>query len=86
MEGDVNLDARCDIVDAMYIAQFTVGLMELDETQLTCADTTDDDMVNIVDAMHIAQFTVDPRITGGVLFKPLWESPDDDSLLNPLDS
>lgn len=86
MEGDVNLDAHCDIIDAMLIAQYTVGLRELDATQMVCADTTDDGRVNIVDAMHIAQFTVDPDASAGVLFKSLWETPADITLLDPLDT
>ena len=83
MEGDVNGDHSTNIIDAMYIAQYTVGVRSLDAIALMCADTNDDGSVNIVDAMHIAQFTVDPNGSGGVLFKPLWESPADDGLLNP---
>jgi hypothetical protein len=86
MEGDVNLDGHCDIIDAMFIAQYTVGLRTLEETQLLCADTTDDGKVNIVDAMQIAQFTVDPDTSVGVLFKLIWESPSDEALLDPLDA
>lgn len=84
MEGDVNLDGSTNIVDAMFVAQYTVGIISLDADQMIAADTTDDGNVNIIDAMHIAQFTVDPTGSGGVLFKALWESPADDGLLNPL--
>ncbi|MCK9356084.1 MAG: hypothetical protein M0R22_02885 [Dehalococcoidia bacterium] len=86
MEGDANLDAQVNIVDAMFIAQFTVGLRSLDATQLLCTDTTDDGQTNIVDSMHVAQFTVDPDTTVGILFKLLWSSPEDDALLDPLDT
>ena len=47
--------------------------------------TTDDGEVDIIDAMHIAQWIVDPDGGFGVLFKPLWESPLDDSMLPPRD-
>lgn len=83
MEGDVTMDGTTNIVDAMFVAQYTVGLRELDEWQLTCADTTDDGHVNIVDAMHIAQYTVDPTGDGGVLFEPLWIETADSSMLPP---
>jgi DNA-binding beta-propeller fold protein YncE len=85
VEGDANGDGATNIIDAMFIAQYTVGLRTLDATQLLCADTTDDGMVNIIDAMHVAQFSVDPTGAGGVLFKQLWETPADDDLLDPLD-
>ncbi len=83
MEGDVNLGLSTDIVDAMFIAQYTVGLRTLDAGQLLCGDTNDDGVVDIVDAMHIAQYTVDPDGSGGVLFMPLWQLPEDEGLLPP---
>jgi hypothetical protein len=84
VEGDANGDGATNIIDAMFIAQYAVGLRTFDATQLLCADTTDDGMVNIIDAMHVAQFSVDPTGAGGVLYKQLWETPADDALLNPL--
>ena len=84
MEGDVNLDGYVTITDAMLIAQYKAGLLILTEEQLQCADTTDDGIVSIADAMHISQWLVDPDGSLGVLFKPLWESPADDSMLQPL--
>jgi len=85
VEGDVNLDAQTTVVDAMFVAQYTVGLRALDATQLLCGDTTDDGSVNIVDAMHIAQFTVDPEGQGGILFMLLWDPAHDSGLLDPLE-
>lgn len=73
VEGDATRDHVTNIIDAMFIAQYTVDLREFDANQLICGDTNDDGQVNIVDAMHIAQYTVDPTGAGGVLFKPLWE-------------
>jgi len=84
VEGDANGDGVTNIVDAMFIAQYTVGIRTFDATQLLCADTTDEGLVNIIDAMHVAQFSVDPTGDGGVLFKQLWETPADDALVNPL--
>jgi len=77
IEGDANLDGTTNIIDAMFVAQYTVGLRTLDANQLICADTTDDGATNIVDAMHISQYTVDPNGSAGVLFKPLWEAATD---------
>lgn len=84
MEGDASMDGRTNIVDAMYVAQQTVGMREMDSYELTCADTNDDGQVDIVDAMHIAQFTVDPTGSGGILFTALWEAPQDEGMLDPL--
>lgn len=83
-EGDANLDGTTNVVDAMLVAQYTVGLLEFTADQVTAADTTDDGVANIIDAMHIAQFTVDPTGTGGILFKPLWEIPANDGMVDPL--
>lgn len=82
--GDVNLDERTNIIDAMFIAQYVVGLRTLDADQLKCADTTADRAVNIIDAMHIAQFSVDPRGTAGVLFKPLFDPVFHQGMIDPL--
>lgn len=83
MEGDVTLDLRTNIVDAMFIAQYTVGLRQFDAVQLLCGDTNDDGHVDIVDAMHVAQYTVDHDGSGGVLFQPLWREAYDAGLLPP---
>jgi hypothetical protein len=84
MEGDANLDGVTNITDAMVIAQYTVQLREFTADQVKAGDTTDDALTNITDAMHIAQFTVDPTGIGGVLFKPLWQSPADLDMIDPL--
>ena len=84
MEGDVTLDGHVDIVDAMFIAQWVVGLRTLSADQLTCADTFDDGAPDISDAMHIAQWVVDSDGTLGVLKVPLWKSPADDNMIPPL--
>jgi hypothetical protein len=84
MEGDVTLNGCVDIVDAMFIAQWVVGLRTLSADQLTCADTFDDGTVDIADAMHIAQWVVDPNGTLGVLIVPLWAAPADNNMLHPV--
>jgi hypothetical protein len=84
MEGDASVDGHTNIVDAMFVAQYTVGSRPLDLYEFTCADTNDDGHVDIVDAMHIAQFTVDPTGSGHVLFAPLWDAPHDEGMLDPL--
>jgi len=81
--GDVNQDGSVNVIDAMFIAQSTVGMVSLSAAQAFAADTTGDEAVNIIDAMHIAQYTVDPTGGAGILFKPLWEWPDDGGLWDP---
>jgi len=83
MEGDTNLDLCVDMVDALFIAQYKAKLITLNADQLICSDTTDEGVVDMIDALHIAQWRVDSDGTGGVLFKPLWESPADDDMLQP---
>lgn len=58
--GDVNGDGEVNIVDALFVAQQTVGL----RTSLPCpalSDVKEDSDVNIVDALFMAQFTVGSR-------------------------
>jgi len=78
MEGDVDMNGCVNILDAMFIAQYTVEQRTLNESQLKCADTNDDGNVDILDAMLIAQYTVDSA------YKPLWESPADDDMMKPV--
>jgi C1A family cysteine protease len=83
MEGDANLDNCVSGADALVIAQYVVYMATLTENQATCADTTDDGNVTGADALHIGQWIVDPYGGGGVLKKPLWESPADDDMRQP---
>ena len=53
--GDVNGDGFIDIVDALLIAQYYVGLTNIDTTN---ANTNCDVSVDIVDALLIAQYFV----------------------------
>jgi hypothetical protein len=55
--GDVNEDGTIDIVDALLIAQYYVGLSP-DPFNYDNADTNCDSNVNIVDALLVAQYYV----------------------------
>jgi len=61
-KGDCSGDGKVDIVDALFIAQSTVGLKTFDPAQYSAADVSGDDRVDIVDALFIAQATVGLRI------------------------
>jgi len=61
MKGDVNGDGNVDIVDALFIVQYTVGMKTLSAAQLAAADVNGDGQVTIVDALFIAQYTVGLR-------------------------
>jgi parallel beta-helix repeat protein len=62
-KGDVNGDGKVDITDALFIAQYTVGLRTLTPTQLAAGDVNCDGKVDITDALFIAQYTVGLRTT-----------------------
>ena len=55
--GDVNNTGVVDIVDALMVAQYYVGLIQT-FTMPTCADVNCDGNVTIVDALIIAQYYV----------------------------
>ncbi|MBN2532206.1 MAG: endo-1,4-beta-xylanase [Spirochaetales bacterium] len=55
--GDVNNDESVDIIDALLVAQYYVGL-DPDPFYLVAADTNCDDMIDIIDALLIAQYYV----------------------------
>jgi len=55
--GDINTSGTVDIVDALSIAQFSVGLNPLNFDS-TVADVNADSVINIVDALLVAQFYV----------------------------
>jgi hypothetical protein len=57
MLGDVNADSRIDIVDALLVARYYVGLnpANFDPTR---ADVNGNGSIDIVDALRIAQFYV----------------------------
>ena len=55
--GDVNSDGQVNIVDALIIAQYYVGL-DPSPFNPDAADTNCDDAINIVDALLVAQYYV----------------------------
>ena len=54
--GDVDKDGSIDIIDALLIAQYYVGIKELSNP--CAADVNCDEIVDIIDALLIAQFYV----------------------------
>jgi hypothetical protein len=57
-KGDVSGDGQVNIIDALFIAQYTVGLRNVDKV---VGDVSGDGNTNIVDALFIAQYTVGSR-------------------------
>jgi len=60
-KGDVNGDGQVTVVDALFVAQYTVGLRTLNSQQLAAADVNGGGQVTVVDALFIAQYTVGLR-------------------------
>jgi hypothetical protein len=58
MRGDVNMDNKIDIVDALLIAQYYVGLDPDNFKDPVAADVNNDGKINIVDALLVAQYYV----------------------------
>ena len=86
MVGDVNHDGRTDVADATIVFAFTMELEDLNANQLLAGDTTNDPdkHVDIADATHMFAYTMDPTGALGILYKPLWQSPEDCELLDTL--
>lgn len=61
IKGDVDGNGIVNIIDALFIAQYTVNLRTLTQAQRAAADVNGDDIVNIIDALFIAQYTVGLR-------------------------
>jgi hypothetical protein len=55
--GDVNNDGRIDIIDALKVARYYVGLTS-DETGMDKADVDGNGRIDIIDALLIAQYYV----------------------------
>jgi len=56
--GDVNGDDLINIIDALMIAQYDVGL-DPDPFPLEAADVNNDGIINIIDALLVAQYYVE---------------------------
>jgi hypothetical protein len=61
LRGDANGDGSVTIVDAMFVAQYTVGNRDASELNMVNADASLDGMVDVIDAMFIAQYVVGSR-------------------------
>jgi len=61
IKGDASGDGQVTVVDALFVAQYTVGLRTLTSQQLAAADVNGDGQVTVVDALFIAQYTVGLR-------------------------
>ncbi len=59
--GDVNGDGMIDIIDALRIVQYYVGIIVLTPEELERADANCDDTVNVLDALLVAQYYVGLR-------------------------
>lgn len=54
--GDINDDKSVDIADALMIARYDAGLIQLDEVQLSVSDVNKDGSADIADALMIARY------------------------------
>ena len=54
--GDTNGDESVDIADALMVARYDAGLIQLDETQLSVSDVNKDGSVDIADSLMIARY------------------------------
>lgn len=62
LRGDATGDTTVDIADAMFIAQYIVGLRPESEINVANAqDAAQDGVLDIADAMFIAQYVVGLR-------------------------
>ncbi|MEA1866278.1 MAG: dockerin type I domain-containing protein [Euryarchaeota archaeon] len=77
MEGDVNGDGCVSLKDSTAIKLYLVGRMDLNESQLKCADTWDDGEVTMKDSTLIRKWLVDKSTK-------LWQSPEDDDMEKPV--
>ena len=58
MNGDVNMDNRIDIIDALLISQYYVGLDPENFKNPAVANVNGDDKIDIIDALLVAQYYV----------------------------
>lgn len=56
--GDVNLDSKIDLCDAILLNQYVTGIIKLDTQQLTNSDCNSDKSVNSDDAICLMRFLV----------------------------
>lgn len=56
--GDVNGDGKINVLDAILINRYTIGLYNINGTYLTAADVNRDGKVNVLDAIIINRYTI----------------------------
>jgi len=56
--GDVNFDGEVNILDAVLLKQYLLGIIELNEEQLSRADMNIDNEVNILDLVYIIKVRI----------------------------
>lgn len=56
--GDINSDGKINSTDALFILQYSVGQITLDNKKSTRADVTKDGKINSSDALMILQYAV----------------------------
>ena len=54
--GDANEDGEVNSIDAMYILQYDVELIDASEINLVLADVNGDGKVNSIDAMYVLRY------------------------------
>ncbi|MEA1866277.1 MAG: hypothetical protein U9N46_14005 [Euryarchaeota archaeon] len=78
MEGDVNYDGCVSLKDSTAIKLNLISGMDLNESQIKCADTDDDSEVTLKDSTLIRKWLVDKRTR-------LWQPPEDDDMRQPVE-
>ena len=58
LSGDVNGDGSVDTIDAIRLAKYLVGLVELTDAQMKAADVNGDGSVDTIDAIRLAKYLV----------------------------
>ena len=56
--GDVTLNGKVDLLDAISTQKFVVGLVEFNDMQKACADTDKNDNINLFDCITIQKYTL----------------------------
>ena len=56
--GDVNLDGKVDLMDAIYLNKYTANILQLTDAQKVTADCNGDGDVNDVDATTLMEFLI----------------------------
>lgn len=58
LKGDINADELINVIDAVLVSQFVLGLIDLDQEARDRADVNEDGLVNVLDAAMIMQYAL----------------------------